>query len=100
VHKDVQSYLVCLLGSCFLQTAIVFLELAKDGKYVITVLTRDATYPSTKVLEDIGNVKLVQGSFQQEKTLREAMKGQYGLWLNLDSFSMTEGEFYFWAFRM
>jgi hypothetical protein len=72
----------------------------KDGKYLVSIITRDVTNPITKSLENLGNVKLIEGSFQKEQTLREAMKGQYGVWVNLDSFSMTEGEFYFWAFRM
>jgi hypothetical protein len=72
----------------------------KDRKYLVTLLTRDITHPATKSLEDLGNVKLIEGSFQKEQTLREAMKGQYGVWVNLDSFGITEGEYYFWAFRM
>ena len=99
--KDVQSYLVL---SCFVNAhhsdTLDLLELVKDGKYLVTVLTRDITNPATKSLEALGNVKLIEGSFQKEQTLREAMKGQYGIWVNLDAFSMTEGEFYFWAFRM
>jgi hypothetical protein len=76
------------------------LELVKDGKYLVTIITRDVTNPTTRSLEDLGNVKLLEGSFRKEQTLREAMKGQYGVWVNLDGFNITEGEFYFWAFRM
>jgi hypothetical protein len=74
--------------------------LVKDGKYLVTIITRNIANPVTKSLEDLGNVKFLEGSFQKEQTLRDAMKGQYGVWVNLDGFNLTEPEFYFWAFRM
>jgi hypothetical protein len=79
---------------------LVSLELVKDGKYLVTIITRNITSGTAKALEDLGNVKFLEGSFQKEQTLREAMKGHYGVWVNLDGFNLTEGEFYFWAFRM
>jgi hypothetical protein len=66
------------------------LELVKDGKYLVTIVTRNVANPVIKSLvKDLGNVKLIEGSFQKEQTLRETMKGQYGVWINWDSFNMT-----------
>ena len=75
-------------------------DLVKDGKYLVTILTRSIETPSAKALQDLGNVVLVEGSYQVEEDVRKALKDQNGVYLNMDSFTMTESAEYYWSFRM
>lgn len=66
----------------------------------MVVLTRDVNGASAKALEALGNVTLVTGSYETDRGLRNALKGQYGVYVNFNSFTMTEGAEYFWTFRL
>ena len=79
---------------------IRFVELVRDGKYAVTVLTRDVNSASAKALSNLGNVSFIVGSYETEKGLRDALTGQNGVYVNFNSFSMTEGAEYFWTFRL
>ena len=75
-------------------------ELARDGKYLVTILTRNVESSVAKSLGALKNVVLLAGHNQSEKGLREALRGQYGVFVNFDSSSMTESAEYFWTFRL
>ena len=72
----------------------------RDKKYAVTVLTRDVTSASAKALLALGNVTLIPGSYETEEGLRNALRGQHGVFVNLNSFTMTEASEYFWTFRL
>jgi hypothetical protein len=71
-----------------------------DGKYRVTVLTRDVNSASSRALSDLGNVSFIVGSYETEKGLRDALSGQHGVYVNFNSFTMTEAAEYFWTFRL
>jgi hypothetical protein len=75
-------------------------ELVRDKKYAVTILTRDVTSTSAVALSELGNVTLIPGSYETEKGLREALKGQHGVYVNFNSFAITESMEYFWTFRL
>jgi len=75
-------------------------ELVRDRKYLCTILTRDVNSSAAKALEALGNVVLLPGSYEKEQDLRKALQGQYGVYANHNSFSMTEASEYFWTFRL
>ena len=56
--------------------------------------------PSALALAELGNVTLIPGSYETEKGLREGLMGQYGVYVNFNSFAMTEAMEYFWTFRL
>lgn len=75
-------------------------ELVRDKKYAVTVLTRDVSSTSAVALTELGNVTLIPGSYETEQGLREALKEQHGVYVNFNSFAMTESMEYFWTFRL
>ncbi|KAJ7582534.1 hypothetical protein C8J56DRAFT_1167625 [Mycena floridula] len=91
---------ILVIGGTSAQGRHVVAELVRDKKYLVTILTRDPTSTIARSLYDLGNVTLLSGSYQSEDSLRQALKGQYGVYANLDGFAITEGEEYFWTFRL
>ncbi|KAJ6629685.1 hypothetical protein B0H10DRAFT_1293594 [Mycena sp. CBHHK59/15] len=91
---------ILVLGGTGAQGKNVVRELVRDGRYAVTVLTRDIESASARELKELGNVEILKGSYETEAGLRVALKGQYGVYLNLDSFRMTEAAEYFWTFRL
>jgi nucleoside-diphosphate-sugar epimerase len=91
---------VLVIGGTGAQGKSVIRELVRDGKYAVTVLTRDVNSASAKALSNLGNVSFIVGSYETEKGLRDALTGQNGVYVNFNSFSMTEGAEYFWTFRL
>ncbi|KAJ6561681.1 hypothetical protein B0H19DRAFT_943733 [Mycena capillaripes] len=91
---------ILVIGGTGAQGRNVVRELVRDKKYAVTILTRDVSSPSALALSELGNVTLISGSYETEKGLREALKGQHGVYVNLNSFAMTESMEYFWTFRL
>jgi hypothetical protein len=89
-----------LPSSYALSHLYTLVELVRDKKYAVTVLTRDVSSTSAIALTELGNVTLIPGSYETEKGLREALKGQHGVYVNFNSFAMTESMEYFWTFRL
>ncbi|KAF7348833.1 NmrA-like family protein [Mycena venus] len=91
---------ILVIGGTGAQGRNVVRELVSDKKYAVTILTRDVTSTSAIALGELGNVTLISGSYETEKGLREALKGQHGVYVNFNSFAMTESMEYFWTFRL
>ncbi|KAF7368453.1 NmrA-like family protein [Mycena venus] len=91
---------ILVIGGTGAQGRNVVRELVRDKKYAVTVLTRDVSSTSAVALTELGNVTLIPGSYETEKGLREALKGQHGVYVNFNSFAMTESMEYFWTFRL
>ncbi|KAF8148770.1 NmrA family protein [Mycena galopus ATCC 62051] len=91
---------ILVIGGTGAQGRNVVRELVCDKKYAVAVLTRDVTSTSAIALGELGNVTLISGSYETEKGLREALKGQHGVYVNFNSFAMTESREYFWTFRL
>ncbi|KAF7974135.1 hypothetical protein HWV62_13361 [Athelia sp. TMB] len=91
---------ILVIGGTGAQGQHVTEALVRDKKYAVTVLTRDVTSASAKALLALGNVILLQGSYETEEGLRNSLRGQHGVFVNLNSFSMTEASEYFWTFRL
>ncbi|KAJ7737237.1 hypothetical protein DFH07DRAFT_985622 [Mycena maculata] len=91
---------ILVVGGTGAQGRTVVRELVRDKKYAVTVLNRDVCSPSAVALSALGNVTLIPGSYETEKGLREALKGQHGVYVNFNSFAMTESMEYFWTFRL
>jgi hypothetical protein len=64
--------------------------LVKDNKYQVRVLTRDAHNARAQKLASLPGVELVQGSFANEGTLREGLRGCDGAVNTLCAFYMLE----------
>lgn len=66
----------------------------------MTILTRNPESPIARSLAALNNVILIRGSFQSDEGLRAGLKGQYGVYVNFNSFDLSEGAEYYWTFRL
>jgi len=91
---------ILVIGGTGAQGKHVVRTLVQDGKYAVTVLTRNVDSPAAKALSDLGNVTIIAGSYESEEGLRAALKGQYGVFVNNNTYSMTEARELFWTIRL
>ncbi|CEJ82701.1 Putative NmrA family protein [[Torrubiella] hemipterigena] len=91
--------LVFVVGATGAQGIPVVRGLVKDGAYAVRFLTRDATSARSKQLLDLPNVEAREGSFANEDTLRQGLRGTQYAFINIDGFNAGEKTEMFWAIR-
>jgi hypothetical protein len=91
---------VFIVGGTGAQGRPVIKGLVKDGKYAVRVLTRDLHSKHAKSLTALSPlVELVEGTFANEKTLRDGYTGCDYAFVNIDGFNTGEKTETFWAIR-
>ncbi len=90
---------IFVIGATGAQGLPVVRGLVEDGKYAVLALTRDASSPRAKSLLDMGDVAILEGSFDDEAVLREGLRASDGAFVNIDGFNTGEKTEMYWAIR-
>ena len=90
---------IFVVGGTGAQGLPVIGALVADKKYSVRALSRDASSRRAKALLELGNVKIVEGTFADEATLREGFRGCDGAYINIDGFNTGEKTEMYWAIR-
>lgn len=91
---------IFVIGATGAQGTAVVQGLVADGKYSVLALTRDTTSRRAKELTELGDVRLVEGSFADEEVLRAGLRGCAGAFVNIDGFNTGEKAETYWAMRI
>ncbi|MBV8513295.1 MAG: NmrA family NAD(P)-binding protein [Xanthobacteraceae bacterium] len=73
---------IFVIGGTGAQGLPVIGALVADNAYSVRALSRDASSRRAKALLDLGNVEIVEGTFADEATLREGLRGCDGAYVN------------------
>ncbi|MBV9238988.1 MAG: NmrA family NAD(P)-binding protein [Xanthobacteraceae bacterium] len=90
---------IFVIGGTGAQGLPVIGALVADNAYSVRALSRDASSRRAKALLDLGNVEIVEGTFADEATLREGLRGCDGAYVNIDGFNTGEKTEMYWAIR-
>src|SRR4029453_2101304 len=90
---------IFVIGATGAQGLPVVRGLVEDGKYSVLALTRDASSDRAKSLLEMGEVSILEGSFDDEAVLREGMRSCDGAFVNIDGFNTGEKTEMHWAIR-
>lgn len=97
--SSTQTPIVFVIGGTGAQGIPIIKSLVADKKYHCRILTRDTTSPRAQELLALGNVTLVEGTFANEKTLRDGFAGAKAAFINIDGFNCGEKTEIFWTIR-
>ncbi|KAL6821870.1 hypothetical protein J3E69DRAFT_356996 [Trichoderma sp. SZMC 28015] len=90
---------IFIIGGTGVQGVPIVKALVNDKKYQVRVLTRDTSSRRANELLALGNVELLQGTVDNEQTLRDGFKGCDGAFVNIDGFHTGEKAEMYWAIR-
>ncbi|KAM0251645.1 hypothetical protein ACHAQJ_008105 [Trichoderma viride] len=90
---------IFVIGGTGVQGFPIVKALVSDKKYQVRVLTRDTSSARANELLALGNVELLQGTFENELTLRNGFRGCDGAFVNIDGFNTGEKTEMYWAIR-
>jgi uncharacterized protein YbjT (DUF2867 family) len=90
---------IFVIGATGAQGLPVVRGLVEDGKYSVLALTRDPSSDRAKSLLEMGEVSILEGSFDDEAVLREGMRSCDGAFVNIDGFNTGEKTEMYWAIR-
>lgn len=79
---------------------LILSELSADGRYKITVLTRNAQSEPAQELAALPNVIILEGETFDEKTLTKAFKGIDSTFVNTNGFAIGEKAEIYWGIRI
>lgn len=82
------------------QTLTSSKALAKDSKYRVRVLTRDASSDVAKELCTLPDVTIFEGNAYDEPTLRQALEGIDSVFANTNGFAIGEKAEIYWGIRL
>ncbi|KAH8804902.1 hypothetical protein F5884DRAFT_430464 [Xylogone sp. PMI_703] len=91
---------IFVIGGTGAQGIPVVRGLVKDKKYSCRVLTRAVSNPRARLLESLGNVELIEGTFADEDILRAGLRGCDGAFVNIDGFNTGEKAEMYWTIRI
>ena len=90
---------IFVIGGTGAQGMPIVRALVADGKYTVSVLTRDLQSKRACELLSLPGVSLFEGSFANEATLREGFSRCNGAFVNIDGFNAGEKSETYWAIR-
>ncbi|KAK0758212.1 hypothetical protein N5P37_009514 [Trichoderma harzianum] len=90
---------IFIIGGTGIQGVPIVTALVNDKKYQVRVLTRDTSSRRAIELLALGNVELLQGTLDNEQTLRDGFKDCDGAFVNIDGFHTGEKAEMYWAIR-
>jgi hypothetical protein len=91
---------VLVVGATGAQGTPVVRELAKDGRYMVVIFTRNAASERAKRLLALPGVTAFEGDSTREKDIYDAFSQVDGVYANLDGFSIGEIQETYWGIRM
>ncbi|KXG52207.1 uncharacterized protein PGRI_084910 [Penicillium griseofulvum] len=90
---------ILVIGGTGAQGIPVVHALAKSRRYSVRVLTRNQSSARAQALLQLPNVRLIQGTQDNQSDLRTAFRGVYGAWVNTDGFTLGEKNELFYGIR-
>ncbi|MBN9076760.1 MAG: NmrA family protein [Rhizobiales bacterium 65-79] len=90
---------IFVIGATGAQGLPVVRGLVGDGKYSVLALSRDVGSRRARSLLEMGGVSILEGSFENEASLREGFRACDGAFVNIDGFSTGEKAETYWAIR-
>lgn len=90
---------VLVIGATGAQGFPVVRALAADGRYEVSIFTRNASSARSRALLALPGVTAFEGNATNEKDLYEALRQVDGVYCNLDGFAIGEVNETFWGMR-
>ncbi|EHK18279.1 uncharacterized protein TRIVIDRAFT_204444 [Trichoderma virens Gv29-8] len=90
---------IFMIGGTGVQGVPIVKALVSDKKYHVRILTRNPSSRRANELLALGNVELLQGTLENEQTLRDGFRGCDGAFVNIDGFNTGEKAEMYWAIR-
>lgn len=90
---------IFIIGGTGVQGVPIVKALVNDKKYQVRALTRNTSSRRANELLGLGNVELLEGTFENEQTLRDGFRGCDGAFVNIDGFYTGDKAEMYWAIR-
>ncbi|KAH7143406.1 hypothetical protein EDB81DRAFT_934596 [Dactylonectria macrodidyma] len=90
---------ILVIGGTGAQGIPVVKAFAASNRYLVRVLTRNASSDRSRSLAALANVTLIQGRQDNQEDLHKAFKGVYGAWVNTDGFTLGQKSELFYGIR-
>ncbi|KAF9073414.1 hypothetical protein BDP27DRAFT_1215951 [Rhodocollybia butyracea] len=90
---------ILVIGGTGAQGIPVVEALSESKRYRVRILTRNGKSSRAQRLSRLPNVTLIEGRQDSQDDLHRALKGVYGAWVNLDSFTLGEKNELFYGIR-
>ncbi|RFU75303.1 hypothetical protein TARUN_6940 [Trichoderma arundinaceum] len=91
---------ILIIGGTGAQGLPVVKALASDSKYNVRVITRSSSSDEAQELAKIDGVTIHEGNAYDEITLRHALKGANGIFVNTNGLAIGEKAEIYWGIRL